>query len=77
MHSLAQFLDGLQFVLAGQLRACGRQSLGARINFIGSELIGLPCCILFAFTAGLGVYGLWIGIILAVGVQASDAVLQH
>ncbi|GFR40825.1 hypothetical protein Agub_g1300, partial [Astrephomene gubernaculifera] len=50
--------DGLNCVLSGTLRACGRQALGARLQLLSFWVCGLPAAYAAAFGAGLGVQGL-------------------
>ncbi|KAE9607491.1 hypothetical protein Lal_00026616 [Lupinus albus] len=65
------FLDGIQCVLSGMARGCGRQKIGALINLGSYYLIGIPSSILFAFVFHIGGKGLWLGIICALIVQVS------
>ncbi|XP_019420464.1 PREDICTED: protein DETOXIFICATION 16-like [Lupinus angustifolius] len=65
------FLDGIQCVLSGMARGCGRQKIGALINLGSYYLIGIPSSILFAFVFHIGGKGLWLGIICALVVQVS------
>jgi Na+-driven multidrug efflux pump len=43
--------------------------VGAIINLFGYYAIGLPAAALFAFPAGLGIEGLWLGLVLSIFVQ--------
>ncbi|PUZ75172.1 hypothetical protein GQ55_1G128900 [Panicum hallii var. hallii] len=53
--------DGLQNVLSGVVRGCGRQKLGAVINLVAYYAAGIPAAFLFAFVCRLGGMGLWFG----------------
>lgn len=67
--SLSQFFDGFQATIAGILRASGQQSIGAWYNFLGYEVVGVPCCYLLAFYYHQGIYGLWVATVIAVALQ--------
>ncbi|XP_071676141.1 protein DETOXIFICATION 16-like isoform X2 [Lolium perenne] len=55
--------DGLQYVLSGIVRGCGRQKIGALVNFVAYYLVGIPAALVFTFVCHLGVQGLWLGIV--------------
>ncbi|KAF5208095.1 Detoxification-like protein [Thalictrum thalictroides] len=63
-------LDGIQSVLSGTVRGCGRQKIGAAINLGAYYLIGIPSAIVFAFVFHIGGKGLWLGIMCGLFVQA-------
>lgn len=67
--SLSSLLDGIQGVLSGTIRGCGRQKIGAFINLGAYYLVGIPSAILLAFVLHMGGKGLWLGIICALSVQ--------
>ncbi|GAB2224952.1 hypothetical protein Droror1_Dr00005733 [Drosera rotundifolia] len=67
----SHFIDGIQTVLSGTARGCGRQKIGAFVNLGAYYLVGIPCAVLLAFHYHLGGKGLWIGITAALVVQAS------
>ena len=46
------------------------QHTGALLNFVGFEVIGLPIAIVLAFHFGLGVRGLWLGLLAGLLTQA-------
>ncbi|PSR89466.1 Protein DETOXIFICATION like [Actinidia chinensis var. chinensis] len=64
------FMDGIQGVLSGAARGCGRQKLGAFVNLGAYYLVGLPCAIILTFVFHFGGKGLWMGIIGGSGLQA-------
>ncbi|KAM7511713.1 hypothetical protein LguiB_010588 [Lonicera macranthoides] len=66
----SHFLDGIQAVLSGATRGCGRQKIGAIANLGAYYLIGIPCAVLLAFFYHFGGKGLWTGIIVALFAQA-------
>nr|XP_051190335.1 protein DETOXIFICATION 10 [Lolium perenne] len=61
--------DGLQYVLSGIVRGCGRQKIGALVNFVAYYLLGIPAALVFTFVCHLGVLGLWLGIIIGMVAQ--------
>jgi MATE family multidrug resistance protein len=65
------FFDGVNSVVSGVLRGSGRQMLGAVCNFWGYFIVGLPLSAYLAFKAGMGIHGLWLGIIAGACVQAA------
>ncbi|CAN1313242.1 Protein DETOXIFICATION 16 [Linum perenne] len=69
--------DGIQSVLSGICRGCGRQNIGAIVNLGAYYLLGVPCSIVLAFVYHWGgkrvdrfLQGLWTGITLALFSQA-------
>ncbi|XP_025823884.1 protein DETOXIFICATION 16-like isoform X2 [Panicum hallii] len=61
--------DGLQCVLSGVVRGCGRQKAGAFINLAAYYLAGIPSAFVLAFVWHLGGMGLWFGIMCGLVVQ--------
>ncbi|KAJ7979494.1 Protein DETOXIFICATION [Quillaja saponaria] len=66
----SHFFDGIQSVLSGTARGCGWQKIGAFVNLGAYYLIGIPTGILLAFVYHIGGKGLWVGIIVALFMQA-------
>src|SRR5205814_2094962 len=60
--ALFQFFDGLQVVASGALRGAGETRLPMYCNLVAHWALGLPIGYVLAFSAGLGVLGLWIGL---------------
>jgi len=52
-------------VTGGVLRSRGSQSLGALLNFICYYIIGIPLGLILAFVYDFALYGLWIGVAVA------------
>ncbi|QRV82118.1 MATE efflux family protein [Ceratobasidium sp. AG-Ba] len=63
--ALYQVSDGVSATAGGILRACGEISTGATTNLIGYYMLGIPLGILLAFKYHFGLFGLWIGIAIA------------
>lgn len=59
----------MQMSLSGIIRGCGRQMLGAVVNFIAYYLVGLPIGISLALAAKMGALGMWMGLASASFVQ--------
>ncbi|XP_004307901.1 PREDICTED: MATE efflux family protein 6-like [Fragaria vesca subsp. vesca] len=68
--AISHFADGPQSVFSGVIRGSGQQKIGAYVNLGAFYLIGIPTGLVFAFGLHIGGKGLWIGIVLAVFVQA-------
>ena len=58
--------------LAGILRGCGHQNIGAVGNFVAFYVIGLPLGISLALAAHMGALGMWLGLLAGSLTQASD-----
>ena len=61
----------MQGTFAGIIRGCGRQKIGAIMNFAYYYLIGLPIGISLALLTDLGATGMWIGLLIAVFITVS------
>jgi len=59
-----QLSDGTQVVAAGILRGMGRPNAAAIVNLLGYYVLGLPLAYVLAFRYGLGLRGIWYGLIL-------------
>uniref|UniRef100_A0A2N9HEJ6 Protein DETOXIFICATION n=1 Tax=Fagus sylvatica TaxID=28930 RepID=A0A2N9HEJ6_FAGSY len=68
--AVSHFFDGIQSVLSGTSRGCGWQKIGAFVNLGAYYLVGIPIAILLAFVYHFGGKGLWMGIIVALIMQA-------
>ncbi len=68
-----QIADGTQVVCTGVLRGIGRTRAPAVSHFVGYYCLGLPAGYLLAFRAGLGVTGIWWGLLIGL---TGVAVLQ-
>lgn len=62
--------EGANTVLAGVMRGCGRQKIGATINLVTYWVFGLPIACLLAFPGKLGALGLWTGLACTASIQA-------
>uniref|UniRef100_A0A7N0UWE9 Protein DETOXIFICATION n=1 Tax=Kalanchoe fedtschenkoi TaxID=63787 RepID=A0A7N0UWE9_KALFE len=67
--SASNFLDGIQCILSGIVRGCGKQKMGAFCNLAAYYLVGLPSAVILAFVLHTGAKGLWLGMLIAVFVQ--------
>lgn len=68
--SLFEIFDSCGAIVSGILRGCGRQTVGAIVNIPSYYLIGLPAGAALTFN-GLGLYGIWVGMSLAVFLVAT------
>ncbi|MGC2398615.1 MAG: MATE family efflux transporter [Acidobacteriaceae bacterium] len=60
-----QIFDGIQGIGTGALRGLGRTRGPMLVNLVAYGVIGLPIGYVLCFKTGLGVYGLWSGLTLA------------
>lgn len=65
--------EGANTVLAGVMRGCGRQQLGAAVSLVTYWAFGMPLAYVLAFKLDLGAMGLWIGL---TGTAAAQALLN-
>lgn len=65
-----QLFDGVQVVGGGILRGLGSTRPAAVFNFVGYYVLALPIAAALAFSAGLGVAGLWWGLAIGLAVVA-------
>ncbi|KDP43817.1 hypothetical protein JCGZ_23025 [Jatropha curcas] len=68
--AVSHFINGIQTVLSGTCRGCGWQKIGAIVNLGSYYIVGIPSAVLLAFVYHIGGKGLWIGITMAMFVQA-------
>ncbi|KIJ50987.1 hypothetical protein M422DRAFT_158838, partial [Sphaerobolus stellatus SS14] len=60
-----QLFDGLSATSGGILRARGKQVTGALLNLSAYYIIGIPLALVLAFYFEQGLFGLWVGITIA------------
>jgi len=66
-----QIFDGVQTVCTGALRGLGETRAPMIANFVGYWILGLPLGLILCFILKWGVYGMWIGLTLALVVISS------
>lgn len=66
-----QIFDGIQTVCTGALRGLGETRMPMFANLIGYWVLGLPLGLILCFVLHWGIYGMWIGLTLALIVIAS------
>merc|ERR1712232_1261229 len=59
--AIFQLPDAINSAVQGILRGCGRQKIGACLNFVAYYIVGIPFGVMMAFYFDQGVLGLWIG----------------
>ncbi len=70
LAAVFQLFDGIQTVATGALRGLGKTRTPMLVNLGGYWFFGLPVGYVLCFAFGLGVYGLWCGLALALIVIA-------
>ena len=71
-----QIFDGIQTVSTGALRGLGETRVPMVANFVGYWIVGLPLGFVLCFVLHWGIYGLWIGLTLAL-ILISVALLRR
>ncbi len=66
-----QIFDGIQTVCTGALRGLGETRMPMFANLVGYWVLGLPLGLILCFVLHWGIYGMWIGLTLALIVIAS------
>lgn len=65
-----QIFDGIQTVATGALRGLGETRVPMFANLVGYWILGLPLGLSLCFIAKMGIFGLWLGLTLALVVIA-------
>ena len=76
ISGIFQVFDGLQVVAAGALRGAGDTRASLISNLVGFWLVGIPVSLGLGFGAGMGVVGLWWGVVAGLVAVASFLVLR-
>jgi MATE family multidrug resistance protein len=71
-----QIFDGIQTVSTGALRGLGETRVPMLANLVGYWVLGLPLGLGLCFVLHWGIYGLWIGLTLALIVIASTLLVR-
>ena len=71
-----QIFDGIQTVSTGALRGLGETRVPMIANLIGYWILGLPLGLTLCFVLRWGIYGMWIGLTLALVVIASALLVR-
>jgi MATE family multidrug resistance protein len=71
LAALFQIFDGIQTVSTGALRGLGETRSPMIANLVGYWVLGLPIGFVLCFVFKWGIYGLWIGLTLALVLIAS------
>jgi MATE family multidrug resistance protein len=70
LAALFQIFDGIQTVSTGALRGLGETRVPMFANLVGYWVLGLPLGFFLCFLLRWGIYGLWIGLTVALIVIA-------
>jgi multidrug resistance protein, MATE family len=70
LAAVFQLFDGIQAVATGALRGLGSTRVPMVMNLAGYWMFGLPLGYVLCFAKGFGIYGLWIGLTVALIVIA-------
>ncbi|XP_042355135.1 multidrug and toxin extrusion protein 1 isoform X2 [Plectropomus leopardus] len=70
VYTFVQFFDALLCVCSGILVGCGMQKIAALSNLVCYYFIGLPVGVALMFAAELRVFGLWVGLLICVVIEA-------
>ena len=71
-----QIFDGIQTAATGALRGLGHTEAPMVLNLVGYWLFGLPLGYFLCFHAKLGIYGVWIGLTIALVLIASLILME-
>ena len=71
-----QIFDGIQTVSTGALRGLGETRVPMLANLVGYWVLGLPLGLTLCFVLRWGIYGMWIGLTLALIVIATTLLLR-
>jgi multidrug resistance protein, MATE family len=71
-----QIFDGIQTVSTGALRGLGETRVPMLANLLGYWVLGLPLGFSLCFWLKWGIYGMWIGLTLALIVIASLLIVR-
>ncbi|XP_061606778.1 multidrug and toxin extrusion protein 1 [Phyllopteryx taeniolatus] len=71
IYTFLQFFDSILCVCSGILVGCGMQKIAAASNLVSYYCIGLPIGVALMFAARLRIFGLWLGLLTCVCLEAS------
>ena len=71
-----QIFDGIQTVSTGALRGLGETRFPMIANLVGYWVLGLPLGLILCFVLNWGIYGMWIGLTLALIIISSTLIVR-
>jgi MATE family multidrug resistance protein len=76
LAAVFEIFDGIQAVSTGALRGLGETRTPMLANLVGYWVLGLPLGMFLCFVLHWGIYGVWIGLTLALIVVASTLLVR-
>ncbi|XP_022416515.1 multidrug and toxin extrusion protein 2 isoform X1 [Delphinapterus leucas] len=71
LHVVFHLFEAVCCLYGGVLRGTGRQAFGAVVNAVTYYIVGLPLGVVLTFVVGLGITGLWLGLLACVFLAAA------
>ncbi|CAL8267956.1 unnamed protein product [Merluccius merluccius] len=75
MYGFVHVIEAAAGVTGGIIRGVGKQRVGALFALVGYYFIGLPIGLSLMFPAGMGIVGLWLGILICITMETAFYVL--
>ncbi|XP_059989821.1 multidrug and toxin extrusion protein 2-like [Lagenorhynchus albirostris] len=75
LYVVFHLFEAVCCLYGGVLRGTGRQAFGAVVNAVTYYVIGLPLGVVLTFVVGLGITGLWLGMLACVCLAAAAFVI--
>ncbi|CAL8267943.1 unnamed protein product [Merluccius merluccius] len=75
MYGFVHVIEAAADVTGGIIRGVGKQRVGALFSLVGYYFIGLPIGLSLMFPAGMGIVGLWLGILICITMETAFYVL--
>ncbi|KAK0145900.1 Multidrug and toxin extrusion protein 1 [Merluccius polli] len=71
MYGFVHVIEAAAGVTGGIIRGVGKQRVGALFALVGYYFIGLPIGLSLMFPAGMGIVGLWLGILICITMETT------
>ncbi|MGL6209215.1 MAG: MATE family efflux transporter, partial [Paracoccaceae bacterium] len=76
MAALFQMADAMQVMALGLLRGIRDTRVPMILAIVSYWVIGIPCSYVLAFPLGLGGLGLWLGLVVGLGIAATSLMVR-